>query len=85
MYSQGYIFKNTNITNVSLNTLTSKRNFNRNIQNIHVVFDILLHCSYQIKFLMCPISYYVFQVEKGEVSEMVQNNENEGKATLLLS
>ena len=73
-----------------LYTLTSKRNFNRNIQNIHVVFDILLHCTYQIKFLICPISHYVFQVEKGEASEVVQaelmqNNENEGKAALLLS
>ena len=66
---------------MSLYTLTSKRNINRNIQNIHVVFDILLHCTYQIKFLICTISYYVFQVEKEEASEVVeadlmQNNEN---------
>ena len=35
------------------------------------------------------ISYYAFQVENGEVSEvlegeMIQNNENEGKAALFL-
>ena len=74
---------------MSLYGLTSKRNFKRNIEDIHEVFDIVLYCSYQIKFLICPISYYVFQVENGEVSEVlegevIQNNENEGKAALLL-
>ena len=47
--------------------MSSKRNFKRNIEDIHVVFDIVLYCSYQIKFLICPISYYVFQVENGVV------------------
>ena len=42
-----------------------------------------------MKFLICLILYYVFQVENGEVSEVlegevIQNNENEGKAALLL-
>ena len=74
---------------MSLYGLTSKRNFKRNIEDIHEVFDIVLYCSYQIKFLICPIPYYVFQVENGEVSEVlegevIQNNENEGKAALLL-
>ena len=74
---------------MSLYGLTSKRNFKRNIEDIHVVCDIVLYSSYQIKFSICPISYYVFQVENGVVSEVlegevIQNNENQGKAALLL-
>ena len=49
---------------MSLYTLTSKRNFKRNIQDIHVVFDIVLYCSYQIKFLICPISSWEGKFQK---------------------
>ena len=33
---------NTSVTNMSLYTLTSKRNFKRNIEDIHIVFDIVV-------------------------------------------
>ena len=54
------------------------------------MLDILLHFTYHIKFLIFPVLYYVFKVEKGETSEVVReeltqnNEENECKAALLL-